>query len=102
MDFLLGVNKCDSFIFILQNHFMIHRRHFLQNTFLGSLGFAFKGHYSVLPDKDKKNQPIVISTWAPNVKANAEAWRVLGTGGKAIDAVEAGVQIPEADPNDQS
>jgi N4-(beta-N-acetylglucosaminyl)-L-asparaginase len=82
---------------------MIHRRHFLQNTFLGSLGFAFKGHYSGLPDQYKiKNQPIVISTWAPNVKANAEAWRVLGNGGKAVDAVEAGVQIPEADPNDQS
>jgi N4-(beta-N-acetylglucosaminyl)-L-asparaginase len=44
----------------------------------------------------------VLSTWAPNVKANAEAWKILGQGGKAIDAVEAGVQIPEADPHDQS
>lgn len=49
-----------------------------------------------------KNSPIVISTWAPNVKANAEAWKILGNNGRALDAVESGVQIPEADPNDQS
>jgi len=49
-----------------------------------------------------KNNPIVISTWAPNVKANAEAWKILGANGRALDAVESGVQIPEADPNDQS
>jgi N4-(beta-N-acetylglucosaminyl)-L-asparaginase len=36
------------------------------------------------------------------VKANAEAWKILGPGGRALDAVEAGVQIPEADPTDQS
>lgn len=49
-----------------------------------------------------KNNPVVISTWAPNVKANAAAWRVLSAGGRAIDAVEEGVQVPEADPEDQS
>jgi len=46
--------------------------------------------------------PLVISTWAPNVKANAAAWEVLSKGGKALDAVEAGVRIPEADPEDTS
>ncbi len=46
--------------------------------------------------------PLVISTWAPNVKANAEAWKVLDSGGTALDAVEAGVMVPEGDPNDQS
>jgi N4-(beta-N-acetylglucosaminyl)-L-asparaginase len=48
------------------------------------------------------NKPIVVSTWAPNVKANAEAWKILAAGGRALDAVEAGVKIPEADPTDQS
>lgn len=82
---------------------MANRRHFLQNTFLGSLGFVFKGQYIDFIEPVKtKNQPIVISTWAPNVKANAEAWQILGSGGRAVDAVEAGVQIPEADPRDQS
>lgn len=49
-----------------------------------------------------KNNPLVISTWAPNVKANAEAWKILEKGGRALDAVEQGVQVPEADPTDQS
>lgn len=47
-------------------------------------------------------KPIVVCTWSPNVKANAEAWKILGKGGKALDAVEAGVKIPEADPDDLS
>ena len=49
-----------------------------------------------------KGKPIVISTWAPNVKANAAAWEILGTGGRAFDAVVKGVQVPEADPKDNS
>jgi N4-(beta-N-acetylglucosaminyl)-L-asparaginase len=48
------------------------------------------------------NQPIVLSTWAPNVKANKAAWDILSKGGTALDAVEAGVMIPEADPTDNS
>lgn len=47
-----------------------------------------------------KNQPeaIVVSTWEHGVAANAAAWQVLATGGRALDAVEAGVRVPEADP----
>jgi N4-(beta-N-acetylglucosaminyl)-L-asparaginase len=41
--------------------------------------------------------PIVISTWEFGVAANQEAWKTLSTGGRALDAVEAGVKIPEAD-----
>ncbi len=33
------------------------------------------------------------------MEANAEAWNVLGSGGKAIDAVEKGVMVTEADPD---
>ncbi|MBL7925219.1 MAG: N(4)-(beta-N-acetylglucosaminyl)-L-asparaginase [Bacteroidia bacterium] len=47
-------------------------------------------------------RPLVISTWAPNVKANAAAWEILAKGGKALDAVEKGVMVPEADPEDTS
>lgn len=43
-----------------------------------------------------------MATWAPNVKANAVAWDVISAGGTALDAVEAGVQVPEADPADSS
>ena len=49
-----------------------------------------------------KNEPIVISTWDFGKEANAGAWEVLEKGGRALDAVEAGVRIPEADPNNQS
>lgn len=49
-----------------------------------------------------ENGPLVISTWAQNVKANAAAWNVLNAGGSALDAVHQGVMVPEADPNDQS
>lgn len=49
-----------------------------------------------------KNEPVVISTWDFGVAANAEAWKTLSAGGRALDAVEAGVKIPEADPANQS
>ena len=52
--------------------------------------------------KPAKNKPIVVSTWAQNVKASAEAWKILMSDGRALDAVETGVQVPEADPHDQS
>jgi N4-(beta-N-acetylglucosaminyl)-L-asparaginase len=43
-------------------------------------------------------KPIVLSTWNHGVPANVAAWKILEKGGKALDAVEAGVRIPEADP----
>ncbi|HPI53369.1 MAG TPA: N(4)-(beta-N-acetylglucosaminyl)-L-asparaginase [Chitinophagaceae bacterium] len=48
------------------------------------------------------SKPLVISTWAPNVKANREAWEVLSKRGSALDAVHNGVMVPEADPEDHS
>src|ERR1700759_506723 len=41
--------------------------------------------------------PIVISTWDFGIAANQEAWKTLEKGGRALDAVEEGVKIPEAD-----
>lgn len=52
--------------------------------------------------KKKKNQPIVISTWRFGLTANNEAWKILGEKGRALDAVEQGVKIIEADPNERS
>ena len=48
------------------------------------------------------NGPVVIATWGPNSKANEAAWNVLKEGGRALDAIEKGVKITEADPADQS
>ena len=43
--------------------------------------------------------PLVISTWNFGLEANEAAWKILEAGGSALDAVEAGVRVPEADPN---
>lgn len=44
----------------------------------------------------------VISTWDFGVPANRAAWAVLAAGGKALDAVEQGVQVPESDLTNHS
>jgi N4-(beta-N-acetylglucosaminyl)-L-asparaginase len=55
-----------------------------------------------MPGPGLKDSARVISTWAPNVKANAAAWDLLAADAPAIDAVVKGVQVPEADPRDNS
>src|SRR5207253_3862283 len=47
-------------------------------------------------------RPIVLSTWRFGVQANAGAWKVLSENGRALDAVETGVKITEADPKERS
>lgn len=82
---------------------MLNRRKFLHSSFFTSALLALKqsvGAQQATASLFKG--PLVISTWAHNSKANEAAWQVLGTGGAAVDAVETGVQIPEADPTDQS
>jgi N4-(beta-N-acetylglucosaminyl)-L-asparaginase len=48
------------------------------------------------------NQPLVLSTWDFGIKANEAAWDILKNKGRALDAVEAGVKIPEGDPTERS
>ncbi len=80
---------------------MLNRRRFLTlssiSSLFPSLAFAAKSNSQPLPPPS----PIVISTWK-QPKANAAAQAVLDRGGRALEAVEAGVRIPEADPNDTS
>ncbi|HRJ31100.1 MAG TPA: N(4)-(beta-N-acetylglucosaminyl)-L-asparaginase [Cyclobacteriaceae bacterium] len=49
----------------------------------------------------KTNKPIVVSTWR-NPDANAAAWKVVAANGRALDAVEQGARVPEANPKDTS
>jgi L-asparaginase/N4-(beta-N-acetylglucosaminyl)-L-asparaginase len=51
-----------------------------------------------MKDSRVKNNPIVISTWEHGIDANKAAWEILSKKGKALDAVEAGVKVSEADP----
>lgn len=73
------------------------RRKFLQvgSTLAAILPFSNIFGRNSLPMGTK---PVVISTWDFGKAANTEAWRVLLEGGRALDAVEKGVQVPEADP----
>ena len=47
-------------------------------------------------------KPTVVSTWAHGMAANAAAWEVIGTRGNALDAVEKGVKVTEADITNRS
>jgi N4-(beta-N-acetylglucosaminyl)-L-asparaginase len=81
---------------------MTDRRFFLRSSFLSGFALLLNKRSYSHTQAVVKGKPIVISTWAPNEKANTEAWKILAKGGKAVDAVELGVQVPEADPTDQS
>jgi N4-(beta-N-acetylglucosaminyl)-L-asparaginase len=85
------------------------RRKFLLTSLLSSAGLvpggqllarSLSGNSST--GKGAANWPIVISTWDFGQAANLEAWKILENNGRAVDAVEAGVQIPEADASNQS
>lgn len=78
---------------------MASRRNFLQSSvfssvavLLGRKAAAQETAYPVVTGK-----PIVISTWDAGLNANKGAWEVLGKGGRALDAVEAGVMVTEAE-----
>jgi N4-(beta-N-acetylglucosaminyl)-L-asparaginase len=84
---------------------MSTRRKFLQSSVIGSAAVLAGQKVmasSGMTEKAIKGKPIVISTWDFGKAANAEAWTILGNGGRALDAVEAGVKIPEADPSNRS
>ncbi|TAL70085.1 MAG: glycosylasparaginase [Bacteroidetes bacterium] len=92
---------------------MIDRREFLKNTglvTLGTIGLT-KSVSALIQEEtadtaktnlDEELIPVVISTWKHGIPANEAAWKVLAVNGKALDAVEQGVRVPEADPNVQS
>lgn len=79
---------------------MTSRRSFLvkSSLVLAGIGFSKQGIASVT-SVNKGSIPIVISTWNHGLPANEAAWKILSKGGHSLDAVEAGVRIPEADPN---
>ena len=85
---------------------MANRRNFLKTAAIGSVAMAFNSFKSkedeILFSDGKVNKPIVISTWNFGIKANVAAWEILKNNGRALDAVEAGVKIPEGDPTERS
>ena len=78
---------------------MSSRRQFIRQGIIGATAIGTVETLSSfsIPQKRSGMKPIVISTWDFGIAANQAAWEVLKKGGKAIDAVEQGVRVPEAD-----
>lgn len=85
---------------------MFNRRKFIKATALSTALLAIDkksmADEIIKSNKNAVNKPIVISTWDFGVAANADAWKVLSKNGRALDAVEQGVWVPEADEKNQS
>ncbi|MCC6290244.1 MAG: N(4)-(beta-N-acetylglucosaminyl)-L-asparaginase [Chitinophagaceae bacterium] len=83
---------------------MSTRRKFIQGSVLGSAAVLIEK--AALAKTNNTNtvtgNPIVVSTWDFGKTANVAAWDVLSKNGRAVDAVEAGVRVPEADPTNQT
>lgn len=88
---------------------MLNRRKFISRSAITSLSVLFgtqllknKSYASTTPGNGGGTKPLVISTWRHGIPANEEAMRVIMEGGRAVEAVEAGVRVPEGDPDNMS
>jgi N4-(beta-N-acetylglucosaminyl)-L-asparaginase len=82
---------------------MTDRRKFLKTSALASAALLVNSSANAENKPNVKvNKPIVLSTWKFGLKCNETAWEILKNNGKALDAVEAGVMVCEADPNERS
>ncbi len=80
---------------------MTSRRKFIQLATAGATGLSVSPLLASQTNVDV-NKPIVISTWAFGMQSNEEAWKILSTKGRALDAVEAGAKVPEGDATETS
>jgi N4-(beta-N-acetylglucosaminyl)-L-asparaginase len=84
---------------------MFNRRKFLYSSLFGSASLLSSKKTSAQrtaqagPYPATEGNPVVISTWNEGMAANAAAWQILNSRGRALDAVEAGVRVTEASQN---
>ena len=84
------------------------RRSFIKKSLIGSLATLLlpKTTTGIMTKNNNlyssREFPMVISTWKHGLPANDAAMKSLLKGAKAIDAVEIGVRVPEADPETNS
>jgi isoaspartyl peptidase/L-asparaginase-like protein (Ntn-hydrolase superfamily) len=84
---------------------MSNRRNFLKKSALVTSILGLTPFSSLLAKQNKfsaKGKATIISTWNHGIQANAAAWQSLDAGGSSTDAVEAGVRVPESDPENNS
>ncbi len=87
----------------------INRRKFIKRSALTATGViagsaALKNQAFGLPPGEVKpfKGGLVISTWEHGIEANEAAIKIIANNGRALDAVEAGVMVTEADPKNMS
>jgi len=83
----------------------MHRRRFLQGAIASGMAWTAGGlaaKPTPRPGGGAGTVPRVCSTWDFGVAANQAAWKVLAAGGRALDAVEQGVRVTEADLRNHS
>lgn len=84
----------------------ISRRNFIEKSAFVTAGSLFGLKHINASAKDtrkiKVNKPVVISTWNHGFAANEAAWKILTDKGRALDAVEKGVMVTEADADNLS
>ena len=78
------------------------RRDFIKSGAIGLIGSSSLLNNCDSQIKKVTNSPIILSTWNHGIPANKAAMDVLNDNGTALDAVEAGVRVTEADPSSQS
>lgn len=79
---------------------MINRRKFIRaSAFTSFASLLSREAWSAGSFSPVKGKPIVVSTWSEGLKANKAAWEILGSNGRALDAVEKGVMNTESGQN---
>ncbi|MCK9398369.1 MAG: N(4)-(beta-N-acetylglucosaminyl)-L-asparaginase [Bacteroidales bacterium] len=85
---------------------MMDRRKFIIQGSMVSAGLLMDPKIGI-SQKDFSNPgnadyPLVISTWDFGFNANTVAWKLMSAGGRALDAVEEGIRVIEADADNMS
>jgi N4-(beta-N-acetylglucosaminyl)-L-asparaginase len=86
------------------------RRKFLNLSGLGISSFTITGFFpksvqgitggsNTISNMNPVVNPVVVATWDAGLAANMAAWKIIGIGGKALDAVEKGVMVTEDEIN---
>lgn len=91
---------------------MSDRRDFIKKTALGTIAISTALGCRKIAENKQDNpeaaivkiqkKPLIISTWNHGLPANEETWKQLKNGIPVLDAIEAGMKIPEGDPKVRS
>lgn len=89
---------------------MTDRRNFIKQGLLAAIATGFVAKFSkagqlvqpLILSAPEVELPIVLSTWSHGLAANEAAWERLKSDASVLDAVEFGVRVAEADPNEMS